>query len=157
VAFKNGKFETDHLSFLRGEDLAAGATFRPFPSVYLTDPESRWLDFPLIPGRQWSFRYRRRYYLGRGNLTSATATAEVIGRAAQPVRTPAGTFDAVEITRSDNLRPIATLTYYYSPQTKTVVKAMAGIDPENPASSSRRFELELIAYGSEATAKKDSR
>jgi hypothetical protein len=147
VMYKNGKFETDDPSFLTGGDLPGTPTFLPFASVYLTDPQRKWLDFPLLPGKKWSFRYPRRYYLGRGRRTSAVANGEVIGQLAQPLDTPAGKFDAIKIQRLDSLAVPAYLTYFYSPHTKSVIKLRAGLAPEGSSSSGRRFELELVAYG----------
>lgn len=157
VDYRNGKFESDDPAFLTGGDLAGTPSFLPFASVYLTDPTRRWLDFPLLPGKKWTFRYPRRYYLGRGRPTSAIAHGEVIGPAAQAVETTARKFDAIEIYRLDSLTIPAYLTYFYSPQTKSVVKLRGEVEVGDPRSSGRRFELELIAYGTEVTKKKDVR
>jgi hypothetical protein len=124
--------------------------------VYIPDPVRKFFDFPLLPGKTWSFQYSRQFYV-RPKPTSALARAEVIGRASNPIETPAGAFEAVEITRTDQLTIPAHLTYFYSPQTKSVVKLRGEIEVGDPRSSGRRFELELIAYGTEGTKKKDVR
>jgi hypothetical protein len=136
VAFKNGKFESDDPAFLTGGDLAGTPSFLPFASLYIEEPGTKWLDFPLLAGKKWSFRYPRRFYIGRGR------------------RTPAGKFDAIEIQRLDSLSAPAYLTYFYSPQTKSVIKLRAELGAGNPSSSGRRFELELIAYGTGGTEEK---
>jgi putative tryptophan/tyrosine transport system substrate-binding protein len=147
VVYKDGKFETEHPSFLTGADIAGTPTFLPFPSLHVTNPQRSWLDFPLLPGKRWSFRYPRRYYLGRGSRTTAVANGEVIGPLSQPLVTPAGKFDAIEIQRIDSLAVPAYLTYFYSPLTKSVIRSRAGLAPEGGSSSGRRFELDLVAYG----------
>jgi hypothetical protein len=133
--------------------LAGTPSFLPFASLYIEEPGTKWLDFPLLAGKKWSFRYPRRFYLGRGRRTWATASAEVIGQV-PAVETPAGKFDAIEIQRLDSLSAPAYLTYFYSPQTKSVIKLRAELGAGNPSSSGRRFELELIAYGTGGTEEK---
>jgi putative ABC transport system substrate-binding protein len=156
VAFKNGKLESDDPIFLTGADLRSTPSFLPFASVYVSDPRRNWLNFPLLPGKTWSFRYLSASYV-RSRPRWTLANAEVIGKTSNPIVTPAGTFEAIEISRSDYLTPTANLTYFYSSQTRSVVKLKAEIDPWHRESSGRRFELELIAYGNETTEKKDVR
>ena len=148
VTFKNGKFESEHSSFLTGGDLAGTPSFLPFASVFVDDPTKKWLDFPLLPGRLWQFSYPSASYIG-GRNRRTLAVAEVIGKTEKPIATAAGTFEAIEISRHDQLNPAAFSTYFYSPQTKSVVKLKAEIDATDRRSSGRRFELELIGYGSE--------
>jgi len=159
ISFHNGKFESDYLWFLHGED-SASPYFLPFPTVHLNDPWRRPLSFPLLPGKKWSFRYQ--YYhlrIGGGdhNNARASADAEVIGHVSHPVETEAGKFDAIEIQRIDYLRRPATVSYFYSPQTKSVVKAIAELHINDPGFSGRRFELELIAYGTAEIEKRPAR
>jgi hypothetical protein len=151
VTFKNGKFESDDPAFLTGGDLAGPPSFLPFASVHIAEPGRQWLDFPLLAGKKWSFRYPRRYYYG-GKPTWAMATAEVIGQVPQAVETQAGKFNAIEIHRWDSLSAPAYLTYFYSPQTKSVIKLRAELSAAKL--SGRRFELELIAYGTSGTEEK---
>jgi len=166
LTYKNGAFQTDDASFLRGEDIAMTPSFLPFATVHLTDPARRWLDFPLLPGRTWSFQYRRRSfnqeddlkprYLGGSRVfTWVDANAEVAGY--RSVVTPAGKFDALEINRWDILHRPVPLTYLYSPLSKSVIKLEADIEFRESQTGATRFEMELIAYGTEASAKKDSR
>lgn len=147
VVFKNGKFESDDPSFLTGGDLRGTPSFLPFASVYFSDSQRRWLDFPLLPGKKWSFRYWRHHYWGRSKRTFATADGEVIGPVPSPIETPAGTFEAIEIVRADQLTVAVYLNYFYSPLTKSVVRLTAGSDTKDPQWSGRRFELDLIDYG----------
>ncbi len=48
VTYKDGKYESDDPNFLTGEEPS-------FVSVNLNEPERRWLGFPLVPGKKWSF------------------------------------------------------------------------------------------------------
>lgn len=165
ITFRNGVFESDDPSFVRGEDIARNPSFLPFATVYLADPTRRWLDFPLLPGKTWSFQYYRRYFPPaevtfrgvpagiRSNWVNASAEA----KGNSSVITQTGKFDAIEINRWDFLYTPAYLTYFYSPQTKSIVKLEADIDPRDSMSNAIRFELELIAYGTQATEKKDLR
>jgi putative ABC transport system substrate-binding protein len=154
VAFNKGKFDSDDPKFLTGGDTAGTPFFLPFASVYLTDPERRWLDFPLVPGKTWSFRYRRRRFDPRRfSVMYAHPKADVIGKTAQPIETPAGKFEAVEIWRTEVVGEPADLLYYYSPRTKSVVKLRAEIF----GNYARRFELELVAYGNGGSMGKNIR
>lgn len=146
VTFVKDKFESDDPNFLTGGDVAGTPFFLPFASVYLTDPARKWLDFPLLPGKTWSFRYLRRRFTHRSSpLTMwARPDAEVIGKTSRPVETPAGTFDAIEIRRTELAGGPAELTYFYSPRTQSVVKLRAEILGGEWA---QQFRLELIAYG----------
>ena len=144
VTFKNEKFESEDSSFLTGGD----STFLPWATVYFTDPAKKWLDFPLIPGKKWLFRYRQRTtHSWAQDPTSTTgivtSNAEVIGQSPHPIETPAGKFEAIEIARVEHPGGFADLTYFYSPQTQSVVKLRAQVEGNYEG----RYELELIAYG----------
>ena len=145
VVFRNNKFESDDPSFLTGGDVAGTPFFLPFASVYLTDPERKWLDFPLVPGKTWSFHYRRNRFNPRDrNVTMlAHPFAEVVGKAPHLIETPAGKFEAIEIWRTEYVGEPAELRYFYSPQSQSVVKLRAEISGKYPW----QFELELLAYG----------
>jgi putative tryptophan/tyrosine transport system substrate-binding protein len=148
ITFKNGSFETEHPIFLTGGDLPGTPSFLAFPSVFLEDPDRKWLDFPLLPGKSWSFNYSSVSYV-RGKPRRTRSVAEVLGKSSKPIQTAAGAFEAIEISRHDQLGPVAYSTYFYSPLTKSVVRLKAEIDVNDPRSSGRQFELELIAYGTD--------
>ena len=157
IVFKNGTFVSDYPQFLSGEDQLGQARFRPFATVYVTDPRRKWLDFPLLAGKKWSFRYSNFPRLVRRRAVPARASAEVIGR--QVTETAAGKFQTIEIHRTDSVANYyrasdsLTLTYFYSPQTKSVVKLMAERN-QGPGPS---YELGLIAYGHDAADDKTIR
>jgi putative ABC transport system substrate-binding protein len=152
VTFRQGKFESVDPSFLTGGDSAGTPLFLPFASVYLTDPSRKWLDFPLIPGKKWSFRYRQTtgYNIVNGtpSLGMVQATAEVIGKPPYLIETPAGKFEAIEIWRTENIPDRADLSYFYSRITQSVVKLRA-------ETLGSQFDLELIAYGNGGTMGKE--
>jgi putative ABC transport system substrate-binding protein len=148
VLFKEGKFESDYPIFLTGGDLPGTPSVLPFASVFIADPRRRWLDFPLLPGKTWNFYYPSASYV-RGRRRLTRAAAEVIGKASKPIVTPAGAFEAIEISRHDQVTVAAYLTYFYSPQTKSVVRLKAEMEFPHSESSGRQFELELVAYGTE--------
>jgi hypothetical protein len=155
LTYRNGNFESDDPSFLTGGDQPGTPIYLPFASVYLTDPEKRWIDFPLIPGKTWSFRYR-----GSGAFFTnwvgvfpswSHANAEVIGNLSHLIETPAGKFSVIEIRRTDQGEDRLELKYFYSPQTKSVVKLRG----ETPGYNA--YELELIAYGNGGSIEKGLR
>jgi putative ABC transport system substrate-binding protein len=155
IKFTNGAFISDHPRLLTGEDKPGIVRFLTFASVYITDPRRKWLDFPLSTGKTWSFTYRA----ARVSLTQPmpSANAEVMG--ARVVDTMAGKFQTIEIHRTDHSTSnryqtsTAHLVYFYSPEAKSVVKLRA----ETSGSYEPKYELELEAYGNEATNEKVSR
>ena len=159
VTYKNGKFESDDPEFLTGSDNPALLVFGPLVSVHLNDPEYRWLDFPLVAGKKWSFRYRQwgnvnmigqyAYTADHGGSENATwdSDAEVIRPVPELVETPAGKFKVIEIRRKDTSRDERDLTYFYSSKTKTVVKFEIRESP-----GGRHVRLDLVKYGHEAPA-----
>jgi len=149
VTYKDGKFESDVPFFLRGEDNPENPRFLAFASVYLNDPQRKWLDFPLVPDKKWSFRYP--FEVGGTFFRDKyrVAEAEVVGPVAQPMKTPAGSFNVIKIRRTDwGGKGWSDLTYNYSPETKSVVKLTADRSGGN---SERHYEMELIKYGRGAT------
>jgi len=117
-------------------------------SVSIKDPERKRLDFPLSPGKKWSFRYPNPGLTGRGAVfvqpNFRDAEAEVIGPVSQPLETPAGKFKVVEIRRTDSALGKYELVYFYSPETKSVVK-LTGIIIED-GEPIGHYDMELIKY-----------
>ena len=102
-------------------------------------PKIKSLDFPLVPGKTWSYAYG-----GNGYIYLRDAQVLVVGPTLQPVRTAAGEFSAIEIRRIETWRNgERTTAYFYSPETKSVVKLHAdafGLDGD------RHYEMELLRY-----------
>ncbi len=154
VTYKNGKFESANPEFLTGTDDTDSLVFGPLVSVHLIDPEKRWLDFPLVRGKKWSFRYSHVLYLSSVMGLNPEfdvvrwyyADAEVIGLAPKSVETPAGEFKVIEIKRTeDGPETTRNLTYFYSPETKTVVKLE--IRDGSSWVPTRHDQMELVKYG----------
>ena len=132
ITFKNGQFESSNAAFLGTALLVA---------VNLNDPEKKALEFPLVPGKKWSYRYS---HMNRGGkMERRDATVEVIGTP-QPIETPVGKFNAIEIRRTDKGRAQFSITYFYTSDTKSVVKLVADI--YIPGAAQTRTEMELIKY-----------
>jgi len=131
VDYKNDKFESDDPNFLTAALLI---------SVHLSDPQKKWFDFPLVPGKKWSFRYQHTGAVSR-RLEWRDSEAKVIGPAT--VETPAGKLNAIEIQRTDFSIARFDLVYFYSPQTKSVVKLK--VDTSGPRDQ-QQFEMELVKY-----------
>jgi len=148
IEYKNGRFFSKEPGFLRGEEPFGNPKLLPWATVYLTDPQRKWLDFPLSKGKKWRFRYPRHNPVW--NYEDVTdAWAEAVGAATRPVETEAGSFRAFEIQRVDELGGAwAKLAYFYSPETKSVVKLRADIKVYRLfTSGATQFELELLKYG----------
>ncbi len=115
----------------------------------IKDPERKRFDFPLSPGKKWSFQYPNPDLVTGNTLFTQPrfrdAEVEVIGPVSQPLETSAGKFKVVEIRRTDSAyRDRYDLKYFYSPETKSVVK-LTGliIDSGEPIG---HYEMELIKY-----------
>jgi hypothetical protein len=79
------------------------------------------LDFPLTVGKQWKRDYKTTY-IGSNKEIRRTAAYEVKG--IEQVTTPAGTFRAFKIEIDDRSGPrdFWVTNYWYSPETKSIVK-----------------------------------
>jgi len=133
ITYRNGKFENDNQAAFNNYFAA---------TVYRPDGDLKPLDFPLTPGKSWSYRYRGTSAAGRA--TWRDAEVKVIGPTAQPIKTKAGEFKAVEIQRVETwARAERKSTYFYSPETQSVVKLVA--DTVSPTTNVR-LEMELIKF-----------
>jgi len=164
ITYKNGEFQGDDPLILTDNP--------PLASVYSNHPVIKNFDFPLVPGKKWTYRYSRDDY---GFIVEKTGSSyqhemfgiagvEVIGPLAKPVETLAGNFEVVEIRRITSSSsepesgledPTIEIVYFYSPHTKSVVKLTAKLskvvtDPTIPD----YIEMELVKYGRGATISK---
>lgn len=133
ISYRNGKFENDN----------QGAFNNYFAvTIYRSEGELKPLYFPLTPGKSWSYRYQGTST--RGRTAWRDAEVKVIGPAAQPVKTKAGQFKAVEIQRVETWGAAARKsTYFYSPDTKCVVKLVTHtVSP----TTNVQVEMELLKY-----------
>jgi hypothetical protein len=135
VSYRNGKFEADNPEVFDGSIWA---------NVYRTDSELKPLNFPLTPGKSWSYRYQATD--ARGIRGSRNAEVKVIGPTTEPVKTAAGQFKAIEIQRFEWWGKGAErkTTYFYSEDTRSVVKLTGNIS--SPVVGSQQFEMELLKY-----------
>jgi hypothetical protein len=117
ISHRSGKFETDNPEAF---DSYAFAT------VYRATGDLKPLNFPLTPGKSWSYRYEGTS--GRGRTMWRDAEVKVVGPTVQPVRTKAGQFKVVEIQRVETWgAAVRKTTYFYNPDTKSIVKLIADI------------------------------
>jgi hypothetical protein len=131
ISYRNGKFEHDNSTIFDGAIWAI---------VYRSDGDLQPLTFPLTPGKSWSYRYQATDPRGRKNWRDAEV--KVIGLTAQPIKTAAGQFKAVEIQKFERWgRAQRTSTYFYSPDTRSVVKLVS----DNLANK-QHYEMELINF-----------
>ena len=80
------------------------------------------LDFPFTVGKQWTRDYKGTY-VGSSKPIARKITYEVKG--IEQVTTPAGTFRAFKLESDDRAgqRDYFTTTYWYSPETRSIVKS----------------------------------
>lgn len=80
------------------------------------------LSFPLAVGKQWTRDYKGTY-VGSNKPIARKITYEVKGT--EQVTTPAGTFRAIKLESDDRAgqRDYFTTTYWYSPDTRSIVKS----------------------------------
>lgn len=135
ISYKGGKFVSDNQTIL-------GSAI--YVAVHMNDPKRKWLDFPLTRGKKWDFQYSHRGHTSR-RFEWRNSVAEVMGPTPNPIETPAGKFKAIEIRRTDSGRATFSLVYFYSPDTKSVVKL--SVDVDSPAGKSH-YNMELIKYSS---------
>ena len=139
LTFNNGEFEWN------GSRPLAKANV---PPVHLKDSKKKPFNFPLVKGKKWKYRYP--YESPRsGREYWRSVKAEVIGPASVPLKTAAGEFKVIEIRRIDitsyRRRDIKTkYTYFYSPETKSIVKIIH--DSVTGRGTPVHREVELIEY-----------
>ena len=96
------------------------------------------LNFPLTVGKQWTQDYKGTY-IGSSKTMARKITREVKG--IEQVTTPAGTFRAFKLESDDRAGPrdYWVTNYWYSPETKSIVK----------------YQFDATAGGQEAGLKRD--
>jgi hypothetical protein len=134
ISYRNGKFESDNPEVFDGTIWA---------NVYRVDSELKPLNFPLTPGKSWNYRYQATD--ARGRRSWRDAEVKVIGPTAKPIETAAGRFKTIEIQRFETWgRAERKITYFYSEDTRSVVKLTGNIS--SPAVGSQQYEMELLKY-----------
>lgn len=103
-------------------------------------PYSPTLSFPLELGKKWQGKYDG-YRADQGASWTSDVSCEA--KAFEPVKVPAGEFEAYRISCADNwesgaFRGTADSTFWYAPKIGTVVK--------NVNASDSAFDYELAAY-----------
>src|SRR5262245_49334492 len=104
------------------------------------------LKFPLSVGQTWTYQYETR---PPGSKFNQRRSAEVSVVGMEQVTTPAGSFKAYKLIRSESASSGSlvggtsnvTTTYFYSPETRSIVKSYRVVD-NNPGT----VETELIKF-----------
>jgi hypothetical protein len=97
------------------------------------------LKFPLLAGQKWTYQYVTRPPNARRDQRRSVEVS-VIGT--EQVTTPAGAFKAYRLIRSDSWSTGSiTTTYFYSPETRSIVKS-SSVNDNNPGT----VEIELIKF-----------
>jgi hypothetical protein len=116
------------------------------------DDERHYLQFPLAVGKKWSAHYEVQL---RGASKEAERTAETTVSGMEEIVTPAGKFRAFKIERYDTGgggRKGGTgnfvYTYYYSPETRSVVKYHYEAENKSSGMVGSKRDIELIKFGS---------
>jgi hypothetical protein len=101
------------------------------------------LDFPLTVGKQWTRDYKGTF-VGSNRPVARKVTYEV--KSIEQVTTPAGTFRAFKLESDDRgPRDFWTTTYWYSPETRSIVKSMFDGSSAGQYTGLKR-EIELINF-----------
>jgi hypothetical protein len=102
------------------------------------------LNFPLTVGKQWDRHYKIPYYGSRKEI-SRKITYEVKG--IEQVTTTAGTFKAFKLESDDRASPrdYWVSTYWYSPETKSIVKSQFDSTSGGQETGLKR-DIELIKF-----------
>ena len=102
------------------------------------------LDFPLTVGKQWERDYKIPYR-GSNKLISRKITYQVKG--IEQVTTTAGTFRAFKLESDDRAGPrdYWVTTYWYSPETKSIVKSQFDSTAGGQETGLKR-DIELIKF-----------
>ena len=102
------------------------------------------LNFPLTVGKQWTRDYKGTY-IGSSKTMARKVTSEV--KAIEEVTTPAGTFRAFKLEQDDRAGPkdYWTTTYWYSPETKSIVKYQFDASAGGQVAGLQR-QIELIKF-----------
>jgi hypothetical protein len=106
---------------------------------------ARNLNFPLTVGKQWSLEYKGAPIGGRAALR--TVTYEVKG--IEQITTAAGSFRAFRLESDDRAGPrdYWTTTFWYSPETRSIVKSVFDGTAGGQQTGAKR-EIELIKFPS---------
>jgi hypothetical protein len=104
------------------------------------------LKFPLSAGQKWTYEFVTR---PPGSKFDQRRSAEVNVAGMEQVTTPAGSFKAYRLIRSESWstgsqrgsRGSSTTTYFYSPETRSIVKS-SNMNENNPGT----VETELIKF-----------
>ena len=103
------------------------------------------LKFPLSVGQKWTYELVNR---AAGSKSDQRRSAEVNVGAMEQVTTPAGSFKAYKLIRSESwssgrlgTRGSSTTTYFYSLETRSIIKS-SSLNDNNPGT----VETELIKF-----------
>lgn len=108
------------------------------------------LSFPLSVGQKWNYEYTTS---PPGFSSNQTRSVEVNVVGMEDVTTPAGTFKAYKVVRVETYAPRprarnlvrATATYFYSPETRSIVK---GALTRDTSDATQDYELIKFTPGS---------
>ena len=156
TAFLDGDYEVSYASGgLKAFELTGSAKVDVTPNIsYLqgmfgldaTAVEFQLLQFPLFVGQKWTREWRARLAAEGNAIVNRRAEHRVIG--IDQITTSADTFRAFRVERElvNVVGGRGSYTYYYSPDTKSVVKfAVTNFDPQGNMSS--KSEVELLKFG----------
>jgi hypothetical protein len=146
VTYSQGKIKAAAVSGDKKEEVATGQD-RPAETLLGLVASSEIfqnLKFPLSAGQKWKYSYR---WKAQGAKNPSTRNVEIEVAGIEQVATPAGTFKAFKLQQNAFWpRPqlgqfTSTTIYFYSPETKSVVKSSYS-DVEG-----QKREIELVKFG----------
>jgi uncharacterized protein DUF4384 len=147
VVYSQNQFRTFYYSSEGKEELSP-----PNPKImYLINPGQD-IQFPLAPGKTWSYEYNHFVDLGMGAGTNYAFFHRVVQLTVgkrQSISTDAGAFNAFRVVKENRLHGAPSgprTTYFFSPQTRSVVRINA-VELADIRARAARSEAVLIKHG----------
>jgi hypothetical protein len=146
VFYSGGKFLVRRPG---GEDVS-GLDIGEIRRMVNPNSEQQYTQFPLAVSKKWATNYNVQL---RGNKMPVGRHADTNVTGLEEVATPAGKFRAFKIERYDTGgggRNIGNFvyTYYYSPETRSLVKYHSEAVSKGAGASAGKTDIELIKFGS---------
>ncbi len=117
----------------------------PIQSLVGLSKEREDLRFPLMVGQKWDYQYK---FTPRGAKSENRVSTEISVKSSEDVTTSAGTFRSFRLHKDESwptksgARARQVTTYFYSPQTRSIVKSSMESD------DGAKREVELLKFGS---------
>ncbi|MDZ4342622.1 MAG: hypothetical protein U1E51_09345 [Candidatus Binatia bacterium] len=146
ISHSGGKLEVFHIE--GDQKRSVSGTERGYLTTMLGEGNyvgGQHLKFPMSVGEKWAFSYRVQ---PRGGGKAQSRSAEVRVTGTEEITAQAGAFRVFKLVREDSAGAGSgwVFTYYYSPDTRSIVRAH--FDFSVGTGSGGKRDIELIRFGS---------